>query len=678
MPITATMVKSEPSPTLTPPSQNSDLPGVNGGGGPSNGSGGVGGGGGNGSGLGQSQSISSTPAPSSVARSNAKDPLRPRRKKARRACFACQRAHLTCGKSSLPILLLFPFIFLLAQAITQPTLHKRTDLSLGDERPCQRCIKRGLQDACHDGVRKKAKYLHDAPIDDRPPEFAPQPSLSPAGSYPYPHPQLSQPSVVTEMLPPDGTLNPISIESPGAALVEQAQQHAFSQAPMFDPSDPALFNFDIASLNFESHYGALEFGVLGQMSNGGGNTTTNGGNGVATPDNNNSGPGSAYDYSPGVDAYVGFPAPQDAPLGDGWGTSRSARPAAGAGDGTSGFANTYMIEAGPGSLTSPSPPVESPRQNYTPVGTSATVQGSYAARDEAPTTLGSPSFLSPPPQPQNRPAQPSALHQVQSASHQISAQIHQHQRRRRPDDPSQIYSSITQPYPYALQHHRLFHMLETRFPKASLLRIARAMASFRPSFIACTQTLKAEDLLFMERCFQRTLWEYERFIQSCGTPTIVCRRTGEVVCVGKEFCMLTGWERAVLLGSKPNRNTNRPFVKPPGAGPGVLQPPPEDDVQGGVRRPVFLAELLDDESVVEFYEQFALLAFGDSRGAVTTTCKVLTYQALPEDGDAKDGIARKSGGLAGKEGKVDCAFCWTIKRDIFDIPMLVVGNVSDI
>jgi hypothetical protein len=30
-----------------------------------------------------------------------KDPLRPRRKKARRACFACQRAHLTCGMSQL-------------------------------------------------------------------------------------------------------------------------------------------------------------------------------------------------------------------------------------------------------------------------------------------------------------------------------------------------------------------------------------------------------------------------------------------------------------------------------------------------------------------------------------------------------------------------------------------------
>src|SRR5215470_15950577 len=42
-------------------------------------------------------------------------------------------------------------------------ISRQADVSPGDERPCQRCIKRGLQDACHDGVRKKAKYLHDAP-----------------------------------------------------------------------------------------------------------------------------------------------------------------------------------------------------------------------------------------------------------------------------------------------------------------------------------------------------------------------------------------------------------------------------------------------------------------------------------------------------------------------------------
>ncbi len=30
-------------------------------------------------------------------KSSSKDPSRPKRKKARRACHACQRAHLTCG-----------------------------------------------------------------------------------------------------------------------------------------------------------------------------------------------------------------------------------------------------------------------------------------------------------------------------------------------------------------------------------------------------------------------------------------------------------------------------------------------------------------------------------------------------------------------------------------------------
>ena len=48
-----------------------------------------------------------------------------KRKKASRACYHCQKAHLTCD----------------------------------DSRPCQRCIRKGLADQCVDGFRKKAKYL---------------------------------------------------------------------------------------------------------------------------------------------------------------------------------------------------------------------------------------------------------------------------------------------------------------------------------------------------------------------------------------------------------------------------------------------------------------------------------------------------------------------------------------
>lgn len=44
----------------------------------------------------------------------------------------------------------------------------------------------------------------------------------------------------------------------------------------------------------------------------------------------------------------------------------------------------------------------------------------------------------------------------------------------------------------------------------------------------------------------------------------------------------------------------------------------------------------------------------------------------------KDGIAGEKGmqNLGFKDGKVDCTYCWTVKRDVFDIPMLIVMNVS--
>src|ERR1700712_2321115 len=104
-----------------------------------------------------SNASSDQPTPTSQGKSasNSKDPQRPRRKKARRACFACQRAHLTCGMSYICNVWI-----LCVDYCTQLLI-----LCLGDERPCQRCIKRGLQDACQDGVRKKAKYLHDAPAE---------------------------------------------------------------------------------------------------------------------------------------------------------------------------------------------------------------------------------------------------------------------------------------------------------------------------------------------------------------------------------------------------------------------------------------------------------------------------------------------------------------------------------
>jgi hypothetical protein len=38
--------------------------------------------------------------------------------------------------------------------------------------------------------------------------------------------------------------------------------------------------------------------------------------------------------------------------------------------------------------------------------------------------------------------------------------------------------------------------------------------------------------------------------------------------------------------------------------------------------------------------------------------------------DGENGIGRLH-----RDGKMECAYCWTVKRDVFDIPMLIVMNV---
>lgn len=264
--------------------------------------------------------------------------------------------------------------------------------------------------------------------------------------------------------------------------------------------------------------------------------------------------------------------------------------------------------------------------------------------------------------------------------------------KRRHRNPSSIYESVKEPYAYTSGFHNLTAFIQRRFTPQKTVRIAKALASIRPSFIATTKTLNRDDLIFMEKCFQRTLFEYEDFINACGTPTIVCRRTGEIAAVGKEFSILTGWKKDVLLGKEPNMNVNT------GASPtsgttsrGSFTPRSSTLENSGTRpQPVFLAELLDDESVVEFYEDFARLAFGDSRGSVMTRCKLLKYKTkedmeVAQSDEGKWNNHIRKGGIAGeagmnqlgfKDGKVECAYCWTVKRDVFDIPMLIVMNVS--
>ena len=203
----------------------------------------------------------------------------------------------------------------------------------------------------------------------------------------------------------------------------------------------------------------------------------------------------------------------------------------------------------------------------------------------------------------------------------------------------------------------------------------------------------------MEKCFQRTLCEYEDFVNHYGTPTIICRRTGEIASVSKEFSLVTGWRRDVLLGKEPNLNVNTGSnVSGTHTGTssrGAVTPRASNvDIDPGRPQPVFLAELMDEDSVVQFYEDFAELAFGASRASIMgRTLSLLKYKTKddagwgaadftedgsrlskrPSSGDVKmDSLMKGETGtraLGDSSGMVECSMCWTVKRDVFDIPV---------
>ncbi|RCH77928.1 Transcriptional regulator of nonfermentable carbon utilization, partial [Rhizopus stolonifer] len=131
-------------------------------------------------------------------------------------------------------------------------------------------------------------------------------------------------------------------------------------------------------------------------------------------------------------------------------------------------------------------------------------------------------------------------------SNQCSPKVKRETRRKiRPIE--NIYSSVQKPFNYAEGFHYLIAYVTEKMSKEDLKRISRALSLFRPSFLSLIMNLTEEDLVFMEKCIQRTLLEYEKLISFSGTPTVVWRRTGEVCLVGKEFSLLTQWTKDMLL-----------------------------------------------------------------------------------------------------------------------------------
>ncbi|KAM0789494.1 hypothetical protein ACM66B_000313 [Microbotryomycetes sp. NB124-2] len=452
-----------------------------------------------------------------------------KKKKAGRACAACQKAHLTCD----------------------------------DARPCARCVKKGIADTCHDGARKKAKYLMEVPDE-----------LLDRGRLPPP-PEAYQREE------PSPLVSDQANDSPGTIAQEPAAQQTFS-------FDTMPFSYDSTFGNeFGSEAANLEYAILSTMLNGNGFTLDNFGQQTQTAgDPRLTGTANASTML------------VNSPLGNSLNlTGASLAPPA------NGYpaASTSSFRAGPSTQTSPietnvygmSPRLQDTVQNLFAPPTSKPVTSQAGGGD----VFGSNSdpFVASGPGGTAASAKPRAVNGSLTVE--------------------EAYN-VTKPYNYAQSYHYLIKHLKSRFEKNDILRIIRALATFRPSLIALQMPLSEEDEIFVERTFQRTLVELNKLISFSGTPTVVWRRTGEICLVGTEFCLLTGWKRDELLGKK------------------------------------YIFELLDTASVVDLYEAFAKHAFESTSSSVTMQCVVLGPTGRP----------------------VPCAFCFSIRRDLFSCPSLVVGS----
>lgn len=449
----------------------------------------------------------------------------------------------------------------------------------------------------------------------------------------------------------------------------------------FDPSNPALYNFNLEGLNFGSQYGAMEFGMLNHMSSGAADTPPR------DPSFSQQGTGDA-NFSTGAFGN-GMGQFDGGMMGDILSIDPSGTPLYTQGNLQHGLPHAYAIAAGPNNLQSPSTTDhESPQPSHN-VG--------FEGSPNAATFNGpAPQALGPANRRRQKPSMPKAFPQSLLGKERKDGK-----------DASVIYENVRDPFQYVQGFHRSIALLQKRFRTSGdkLVRIAQAMGSYRPSLLSCTRTLNRADLVFMEKCFQRTLFEYEDFMNSGSSPTIVCRRTGEIAAVNKEFTALTAWPKQVLLGDEPNKNINTGATS--GANTETLTTPKMNSLNNqaekgktsdGERHPLFITELMDDDSVVEFYEDFAHLAFSDSRSSVVRKCRLLKYrtqenldaasnssvnESPPKDPrtmflsnrvariDGEHGISRIA-----KGGKLECTYCWVVRRDTFDMPMMIVINVS--
>jgi len=209
-------------------------------------------------------------------------------------------------------------------------------------------------------------------------------------------------------------------------------------------------------------------------------------------------------------------------------------------------------------------------------------------------------------------------------------------------------AGLLKPYNYVFSYKKLAGYMEQHMLESSKQAILTVIDRIRPQFRAIAQSLTDWQLVLVEEHFERLLLEYDRVLGSMGIPACLWRRTGEIWKCNREFAKLVNL--------------------------------PMDQLSEGKTT---IYELMQESSVVSYFEKYGEVAFDAGQKAVLTQCVLYSHESRPTgikrkraESSTMDFIHHEDEDEAdeGKVTAVQCAFSFTIRRDPHGLPLMMIGN----
>ncbi|KZT08083.1 uncharacterized protein LAESUDRAFT_724072 [Laetiporus sulphureus 93-53] len=206
---------------------------------------------------------------------------------------------------------------------------------------------------------------------------------------------------------------------------------------------------------------------------------------------------------------------------------------------------------------------------------------------------------------------------------------------------SKYEAGLLKPYNYVKGYARLSRWMDRNVSLESKQKILQPLSVLRPKFraIAQSESLTDIDLVFIEEAFERLLLDYDRVFSAMAIPACLWRRTGEIYKANREFAELVGVDGFMLRDGR-----------------------------------LCIYELMAEDSAVNYWEKYGNVAFDSNQKAVLTSCVLRYKPLLPSSGSSTPAKGKNKQTLPNEEGFISCCFSFTIRRDPYGIPTLIVGN----